>query len=685
MRVTESFAMLEEIIPSLGVFAPIVALLKEELYRSVYSRNLTSCDLEPFVERVPFFCAAGRVDEARQEEAEKANDSLAELQQRIRFRDHDLQILYKKNMALKQDISDYQLNKQNLLEKIRSLEDQCHKYELEKGEATYYYTAKEDSLKLFKTAYNDAPDSMLEEIEKSKMDLVVDSVGMVEYDIYQAERLQEQFAEILNYQMDDFELALSQLRKKKEILTGVAMNESEREASYSLELQFSEDGGDSFKSYKNFDYCGKCGDKTAVCPHKTGSMEPIAVKPHVTHIRIIRPGLKFRTKVKLDDSQKKVVSSFQQDDSEDIEEGEDEQLSISKTIKQCWAEYYDARQGYRPKYTRVFKIDRTLDYIQEIYEARIIYDEKIDEVANRDDTVQYMKFSQRYQIHEVALKGVHDFLTALSKFESENLDVAVFIRHLCSQEVVTWKYIYDVRKLLAKYNDGQTFTPSKYRQVLLVLYPCRPREVYDQMELEFTAYSKNKYTLEIFDEHILHLIDKNIEPNMRFFNLCLKKFDYQETGILQFEDFDEAMTNLMPNIQAKYKRLFYKLAEIGCTRDTVPISILSMICAYLMIHESSLHSWIPQTINAPEVISQISKMIDSPSEKSGSHGGGAGISRGNIERGGPSGASGAQPEERLTQKDVDIILKSDNIHVHGINLDPKAVDEEEARMKMATS
>ncbi|KAJ3394004.1 hypothetical protein HDU84_000503 [Entophlyctis sp. JEL0112] len=758
IRTREVFAVLDEIIPQLGVFGPLVTIIKDELFQSVFSKTLTSCEVEPFVERVPFFSIAGRVDEARHvtglvsEEAEKANDSLAELQQRVRFRDHDLQILYKKNMALKQDITDYQLKQETLLSKIKALEDQCHKYELEKGESAYYYSAKEDSLKheieklqttlaqknaiidkltVFKTAYNDASSSALDEIEKNKTELIVDSIGMVEYDIYQAERLQEQFAEILNYQMDDFELALSQLRKKKEILVGVVINETERDASYMLELhelvvafrkritdlldeqkllkghtvnlktifenyktdtktvkrvadvgqkcyssvlQLSEDGGESFKTYKHVGYCGKCGDWTLLCPHKSGSMDAIALKHNTTHVRLIRPGLKLRTLMTADKN-KKLVSVFQGDDSDDLE-GEDEFITVSKTMKQCWAEYYDSRRGFRPKCTRVFKLDRTLDYIQEVYEARIAYEEKIDDIASKDDATQYMKFSdffydffqQRYQIQEVALKGCHDLLTAMSKFEAENLDVAIFIRHLCSLEVVTWKYISDARRLFARFNDGQPFSTAKYRQILSILYPCRPRELYDQMELEFTAFSKNKFTLEMLDEHLLHMIFKQIEPNVKFFSLCLKKFDYQETGILQFEDFEEAITSLMPSILAKHKRLYYRLAEQDFSRDAVPISSLAMICSYFVIHESSLHSWLPQTINAPEVIAQLSKILDS-------RGDGANASRG-------SGAATASDgiEERVTQKDVDIILKTDN--VHGINLDAKAVEEEEAKMKM---
>ncbi|KAJ3028170.1 UNVERIFIED_CONTAM: hypothetical protein HDU68_002316 [Siphonaria sp. JEL0065] len=750
-RIRECFNMLEEIIPYLGNFAPIVTILKDEMYRSVYSKNLTSYEKDPYVERVPFFCAAGRVDEARQEEAERATETLAELQQRIRFRDHDLQILYKKNMSLKQDITDYQLKQQKLYDKIKALEDQCHKYELEKGETSYFHIANEHSLKgeieklqttlaqknsiiekltVFKSAYNDAPDSILEEREKNKVELMIDSVGMVEYDIYQAERLQEQFAEILNYQLDDFEMALSQLRKKKEILSGIVINEAERDASYALELHelvsgfrkrvsdlldeqrllkthttslktivrtytsdtktvqrtadnalrcystvllYSEDGGATFKPWKHFPYCGKCGERTACCPHKLGSMDSIPVKQSITHIRLVRPGLKLRSHCHPSETPHKVVSAFHNDsDSEEIDEGEDEQLLVTKSMKMVWEEFYDSRQGYKPKYTRVFNLERTLDYIEEVYEARIVYEEKVDEIASRDDEACYMSFTdffydfftQRYQIQEVALKAIHDLFTAIAKFESSNLNVAIFIRHLCGMEEVTWKYIYDARKLFARYNDGSPFTPMKYRQVLSILYPCRPREVHEQMELEFTAYSKNKYSIQILDEHFLHMIYKQIEPNVKFMAMCLKRYDYQETGYLQFEDFDEALTQLMGGIQAKHKRLLYRLVGNDENRDAVAISKLAMVCTYFMIHESSLHSWLPQAINAPEVIAQLGRMNDSGGKDSDKG------SRGDAAIG----------DDKVTQEDVDVVLKAGSIH--GVALDARAVEDEEMRMKM---
>jgi hypothetical protein len=58
-RVKTCFEILDDIIPNLGTLGPILKVIKEELFRSVYSKNLTSADEEPFIERIPFFDAAG--------------------------------------------------------------------------------------------------------------------------------------------------------------------------------------------------------------------------------------------------------------------------------------------------------------------------------------------------------------------------------------------------------------------------------------------------------------------------------------------------------------------------------------------------------------------------------------------------------------------------------------------------
>lgn len=69
-----------------------------------------------------------------------------------------------------------------------------------------------------------------------KQALIIDAQGMVDYDLYQIQKLDDQFLEIMNLQIDDFDVALSQIKKKKEILSGVATKAAEREAAHQLEV-----------------------------------------------------------------------------------------------------------------------------------------------------------------------------------------------------------------------------------------------------------------------------------------------------------------------------------------------------------------------------------------------------------------------------------------------------------------
>ncbi|RKO91820.1 hypothetical protein BDK51DRAFT_45282 [Blyttiomyces helicus] len=64
-RASRCFGILDEILPFIGTLAPIVRTIRDELYQCVYSKDLTSSEKDPFVERVPFFSAVSRIGEAR--------------------------------------------------------------------------------------------------------------------------------------------------------------------------------------------------------------------------------------------------------------------------------------------------------------------------------------------------------------------------------------------------------------------------------------------------------------------------------------------------------------------------------------------------------------------------------------------------------------------------------------------
>jgi hypothetical protein len=100
-RAAESFRILGELIPLLGPFSGLVEIIKDELFRSVYSQDLTSKALEPYVERIPYFKAVGRLQSLKKDESIKMKSSREDLDQKLKFRNDDLVIAHRKTLSLK--------------------------------------------------------------------------------------------------------------------------------------------------------------------------------------------------------------------------------------------------------------------------------------------------------------------------------------------------------------------------------------------------------------------------------------------------------------------------------------------------------------------------------------------------------------------------------------------------------
>ncbi|KAI9199638.1 uncharacterized protein BJ171DRAFT_445439 [Polychytrium aggregatum] len=491
-----------------------------------------------------------------------------------------------------------------------------------------------------------------------KAEIVIDSRGMAEYNIFQAEQINEQFSEILNLQLDDYEHSLAQLRKKQEILQGVGTVE-ERENAYKLEMaeihngfkrrmtdlieeqtllqkhikslkhalptyfdenrnktvkrqgdealrkysavmQYSEDG-QSFSNYKNVAYCSKCGDKAStvvICPHKTLFTNIIKLPNRTTHIRFKTPLLRLRTKID--------KAEFDQEEEEtdrNLVETEDENFSITPTLRKVWKDYYDAWEGAQCKAPRIFPLQKIMSVIQELYDERWRYEEYIERQVKIDD-IKLASFAQffyeymlnKYQVSAIATKVLHDFFTSVQAHESNN-HVMLFLHQLSGEDDVTWKYFLLARKFLARYDNIDL---PKYRQVIQTFYPSRTREIYDHMELELISFCKNRVSKEAVEEHLLHMIMHGLEPNYKYFLRTLKKYDYQELGCLPWEDFDEGLGQLLPAVPAKIKQMRYRLAEIDTREDTVPLERLASSASYCSLYNCYTNNWVPQALIAPD-------------------------------------------------------------------------------------
>ncbi|KAJ3115975.1 hypothetical protein HK098_006822 [Nowakowskiella sp. JEL0407] len=473
---------------------------------------------------------------------------------------------------------------------------------------------------------------------------------MVEYDIYQAQQLEDQFAEILNYQLDDFEFSLSQLKKKREILSGTALSEDkDRDTSFKVELteivtgfrkriedliseknllkthikglkialssyvndhatsiqrsadgalrkyaismQVSEDNGDSFSMLKGIPYCNKCGEKTILCPHKT-HQEIIAIPLTTTHLKFQHPKFKLKTEFNKSIFEANLEPGLVDEGSEYVET-EDENLQATQTFLRIWKDYYDNRNGTKPKLNRKFTLDRIHSFIQEIYQARWVLEEESEgeDIFSTFADFFYEFMEKRYQVKEVALKVTHDIFTALQFYEAESLNVQIFTRHVSGEDDAVWKYLMLARKLIAKY---ETIDLASYRSIIQVIYPSRAKELYEQMELELIAFCKNKFSRDMMEEHLMHMLAKLIEPNYKFFYRSLKRFDYQDVGGLAFDEFDEALGQILPVAPNKLKQVRFKLAQLDVKRDETA-AYISMYCCYT-------NNWIPQAVIAAEFL-----------------------------------------------------------------------------------
>lgn len=104
-RVQEIFRIFAEIIPLLGPSSSLLEVIKDELYRSVYSKDLTSKMTEPFVERVPYFKSVARLEHQKHDESSKMKNNMSDLEQKLKFREQDLLIAHRKSLSLKYDTS----------------------------------------------------------------------------------------------------------------------------------------------------------------------------------------------------------------------------------------------------------------------------------------------------------------------------------------------------------------------------------------------------------------------------------------------------------------------------------------------------------------------------------------------------------------------------------------------------
>ncbi|KAJ1328752.1 hypothetical protein BSLG_009987 [Batrachochytrium salamandrivorans] len=548
-RVNCCFRILKDLIPQSGIFSEVFNVIMHELERSVFSYHITSSTEEPFIENIPYFSLMNRLDDARQVsqylikilllsraiENSKTHALVEDLQQKLKFRDHDLTILYKKNIFLKQEICEWERREKALKEELAKLKTNIQQHEKEKSEIHLVTTRENETLQktieelrsslsqsndvieklaIFKATYSGSTESNKIEDEKSntKHTLVMNSREMLSYDSYQAKKLQRQFAEVLDLQLDDYDSTLAQIHKKREIIlsgSGDLRAESLDQESFENELENLSNGFisriqslldelklldthtkglelvksklDSDKKDALLDRMGdislrKYSGVSVICPHRGVDSEIIALSEGCTHLRFIHPPLNLKASFNIEDEcTKKVAGRTCFEESERIYETENK--NVSKVFMRIWGDYYQERNGFKPQLNRTYTLQKLQSFIQEV--------------------------------------------------KPEPMDMA------------------------------------RYRHIVRIIYPDQP------------------------------------------FYRCFQQLDYQNNGYLSYDDFDEALSQILPTVPIRERSVRYKLAELDGKKDAVELERLAHIAAYIMMYTCYKSEWANQSLISHDFIERV--------------------------------------------------------------------------------
>ncbi|KAH6565379.1 hypothetical protein BASA62_007309 [Batrachochytrium salamandrivorans] len=155
------------------------------------------------------------------------------------------------------------------------------------------------------------------------------------------------------------------------------------------------------------------------------------------------------------------------------------------------------------------------------------------------------------------------------------------------------------------YSKPEPMDMARYRHIVRIIYPDQPKDIYDKMELEYTSFCKNKISKESMDSHLTHMIYTGIEPNFNFFYRCFQQLDYQNNGYLSYDDFDEALSQILPTVPIRERSVRYKLAELDGKKDAVELERLAHIAAYIMMYTCYKSEWANQSLISHDFIERV--------------------------------------------------------------------------------
>ncbi|KAI8899497.1 hypothetical protein BC833DRAFT_585568 [Globomyces pollinis-pini] len=440
-RIKVTFDILDDLVHQLGPYSSLMESLIEELRNNVYSQQVTSSTVEPYYEKVPFSVLVSKMNKQREKELKLSQQVMEELQDKLKFREHDLEISFRKNLSLKHKCSLFEKLESNLKAEIEQSNQQLQLQIRTQSEMKSEFARIQDQLErdIQVLQNQNAQSAMIIEnlttplskssnvkakkdlVEKSRNDLPIDSRGILLYNLAQSNQIEKQFSELLDYILDDFESDVSQVHKKKEIMTEITGGDFESESFKAIELESKEvfklyqtrmesyleefnllkrhisslqlqerknqentklititptadytarkyatvveisKDGDKYEPHPSSIFCIKCGTKTIQCPHIDNDIKVLEIKEK-TFLKFSHPNLKIRSELSLTNESGEPYPFNT--------ETEDENPMVSANFYKIWKNYYEVRKGTKPKSNRILPLPKLLVIIDEIYDTR---------------------------------------------------------------------------------------------------------------------------------------------------------------------------------------------------------------------------------------------------------------------------------------------------------------------------
>jgi hypothetical protein len=432
----------------------VLKVIVEELKNTVYSTAVTSSDTPPFYEKLPYCVLVDRLNKNKVSDEKDKNETIEELRQKLKFRDQDLEIVYRKNLYLKQQLELSEKSKDELNDEIENLKSEIEGKKLEIRDLAQDRVKAEEKLQKEKLILNNSLNQAQQAIEKltgfkssnadtletrssqahhtARTKVEITAKGLLNYDIIQAQRIEKQYSEVLDYILDDFEQSLGQVYQKREIMLGVSGKETDdtteafnaeiqevvgtfkgkidlylaegallnrhieglqlqskrNEANaklpsidptsdfhtrkYGVMLLVSDDGV-RFEPHDANQQCVKCGDRVISCPHIEMKSVPFPIKQK--YVKLKHPSLYLRSDVKSTEMIKNHQVAHRAT--------EDENPHVTTPLLKIWKQFYAIKGAIKPPSNRSFAIERLIDMIQECYEAKWVDEEQTATEAKR--------------------------------------------------------------------------------------------------------------------------------------------------------------------------------------------------------------------------------------------------------------------------------------------------------------